>query len=143
MTDATILDPPHWFWGLIEAAHGDAERLREDLSALDRDGLALFYAYVRDLATRLTGAAYTANAAETISDETAFERGAWVVTQGRDRYREAARDPQALPPEGRPGSASERAMLTVPGEVYFEQFGDTMPTDVAIDWRADGSAAPQ
>ena len=138
-----ILDPPHWFWRLIDDARGDAARLRDDLATFDREGLMLFYGYLRDLATRLTGDAHTASVAGTFSDETAFERGAWVVTQGRERYRQAVRDPAALPPEARPGSDSERRMLGVPAEVWFEQFGDTMPTDVEIDWQPDGSAAPQ
>ena len=138
-----ILDPPNWFWRLIDDAQGDAARLRDDLATFDRDGLMLFYGYLRDLATRLTGEAWTANVAGPVSDETAFERGAWVVTQGRERYRQAVERPATMPRETRPGTVSEHAMLGVPAQVWYEQFGDTMPTDIEIAWQADGSAAPQ
>lgn len=138
-----IPDPPNWFWRLIDDAYGDAARLRDDLATFDRDSLMLFYGYVRDLATRLTGPAWTADVAEPMSDETAFERGAWVVMQGRERYRRAVAHPATMPAEARPGSDAERAMLGVPAAVWYEQFGDLLPTDIEIAWQYDGSAAAQ
>lgn len=139
----TILDPPAWFWDLIDNARGEAARLADDLRAMDREGIALFYAYLRDLATKLTGPEYLANVAQPISDETAFERAAWVVAQGRGSYREAALDPSKMPADPRPARDPARNLLGVPGEVYSEVYGEEMPTDAAVAWRPDGSAEPQ
>lgn len=139
-----MLDPPAWFWRVIDTAQGDPARLRTELQALDQDGLALFYGYLRDLATRLTGTPYTCHLPAEISDETAFEVGAWVVTQGREQYRRTVQDPAAaMPRESLPGTRAQRSMLGVPGEVYAALFGDELPTDVGIQWRPDGSAEPQ
>jgi len=143
MRPSVVLDPPRWFWGIIDAAKGDPARLHHELEALDRDGLALFYGYLRDLATALTDRAHSAYLPPTTSDEGAFEVGAWVVTQGRDHYRAVALDPARMPRESAPGTRAERTMLGVPDAVYEELFGEGLPTDVEIIWNDDGSATAQ
>ena len=139
-----ILDPPNWFWRLIDDADGDAARLRDDLATFDRDGLMLFYGYLRDLAMRLADPDWSPGATVPLPDRAAFERGVRRVTQGRDRYRQALGRSAALPPEAHADGDPERSrMLGMPADVWHEQFGDTMPTDIEIAWQPDGSAAAQ
>ena len=134
-----ILDPPGWFWKLFQVAQGDDERFAELLKKLDQHQLILLYSYMRDLATAINGPDYQPHLAEGISDEGEFEVGLWVVTQGRDRYREVARDPQKIPGDERPGKRSERMMYGRIAEVYYDRFHDEIPTDFPIEWNEDGS----
>lgn len=129
------LDPPPWFWALVDEAAGDRERLRERLAECDRDRLVEFHAIHRDLATSLTTAAHRARLPAGTSNTTAFETAAWVVTFGRDRYRATARDPAIMPDTERPGTASARAMIGVSAEVWADRYGDEwFPTDAEYDW---------
>lgn len=129
------LEPPPWFWELIDDAAGDRERLRARLAECGRERLVAFYVIHRDLATALTSAAHLARMPAGTSDPTAFETAAWVVTCGRQRYRATAHDPALMPSTARPGTASARAMIDVAAEVWADRFGDErFPTDAAIDW---------
>lgn len=131
------LDPPPWFWAVLDAAAGDRERLRDRLAECDRDRLVEFHAIHRDLATSLTTAAHLARLPARTSDTTAFETAAWVVTFGRDRYRATVHDPAIMPDTERPGTASGRAMIGVAAEVWAERYGDeSFPTDAEYDWTA-------
>lgn len=129
------LDPPPWFWDLVDDAAGDRDRLRARLAECDRDRLVEYHAIHRDLATSLTTAAHLARLPEGTSDTTAFETAAWVVTCGRDRYRATVLDPATMPDTERPGTASARAMIGVAAEVWAERYGDEwFPTDAPVAW---------
>jgi hypothetical protein len=129
------LEPPRWFWDLLDESAGDRQRLRARLHDCDRGRLVEFHAIHRDLATSLTSAAHLARLPAGTSDTTAFETAAWVVTFGRDRYRATVHDPAIMPTTERPGTASARAMIGVAAEVWAERYGDEwFPTDHALDW---------
>lgn len=131
------LDPPPWFWAVLDDAAGDRDRLRDRLAECDRDRLVEFHAIHRDLATSLTTAAHLARLPARTSDTTAFETAAWVVTFGRDRYRATVHDPAIMPDTERPGTASARAMIGVSAEVWDERYGDErFPTDAEYAWAA-------
>ncbi|MFV8751489.1 hypothetical protein ACNOYE_13170 [Nannocystaceae bacterium ST9] len=123
------LDPPSWFWA---AMHEDRDALREALHNLELARLPRFFALWRDLATQLADPVYTRERPG-ISDEAAFEQGAHVVSLGRAVVRAVLRDPRKLP------SVVRAPRLELPGEVYFERTGVELPTDVVIEWFADGS----
>ncbi|MBT9560680.1 MAG: hypothetical protein IV100_31945 [Myxococcales bacterium] len=138
-----ILEPPTWFWQLIEEARGVADLLRPHLEALPASQLAAFHAYQRDLATRLTGDPWRARLPEDCSDETSFEAAAWVVTLGRDRYRAVAFDSTLMTSEARPGTRAARAILGLAAEVWDERFEpEPFPSDYEVGWNPDGTANP-
>jgi hypothetical protein len=136
-----ILEPPTWFWQLIDQACGVEGLLRPHLESLPASQLAAFHAYQRDLATRLTGDAWRARLPEDCSDETIFEAAAWVVTLGRTRYRAVAFDSALMTSEARPGTRAARAILGLAAEVWDERFEpEPFPSDYEVGWNADGTA---
>jgi hypothetical protein len=139
MSERTPLDPPPWFWEVIDRARGDEQRLGEIVAQMDRRRVTLLYSYFRDLAVKLTGPDYQPYMAEGASDDGEFEVGLWVVTQGRDHYRAVVRDPEKIPGEVFPGTRSERAMHGKIAQVYYDRFHEEIPTDFFIGWNEDGS----
>ena len=129
-----------WFWNIFHQAHGDDQRLAELLKDLNQQQIILLYSYMRDLATAITGPDYQPYLAQGISDEGEFEVGLWVITQGREHYREVARDPQRIPRVDLPGNRSERMMYGEIAEIYYKRFGEEIPTDFPVEWNADGTA---
>lgn len=44
-----------------------------------------------------------------------------------------------MPADAEPGTRDERELLDTVTLIYYEQYGDDLPTDVPIHWRDDGS----
>ncbi len=143
MSASVILDPPDWVWRIIHASSGDPTRLRSELEALDPEGLALFSAYVRDMATRLTSAAYPDDFPAGLSDERVFECACEMVMQGREHYRDMLRDPSPMRRAWSYDQDARCAPLALVGEIHARLFGEEVTTDLVVHWRADGSAEPQ
>lgn len=143
MSASAILDPPNWIWRIIHASSGDPIRLRCELEALDAEGLALFGAYVRDMATRLTSATHPDDFPAGLSDERVFECACEMVMQGRERYRDILHDPSSMRRAWSYGQDARCTPLALVGKIHARLFGEEVATDLVVHWRADGSAEPQ
>jgi hypothetical protein len=127
-------DPPEWFWAAIEYANGSPSRFQTALSALTRDQLIQAYAYFRDLARIFTAEKYVKHMDPDISEDGSFDVGAWIVTKGRDYFRQTYADPSKVPATDPPGTEEEQQLM---GEIireYLRRYDDDMPTNRAPEY---------
>ena len=90
-------DPPGWFWETVEAASGSLDWFRAALDRLTREQVPQMYDYYNDLALIFTEMAYVVHMSPGTSEDGAFDVGAWIVSQGRDRFRDVYMHPEKVP----------------------------------------------
>ena len=130
-------DPPAWFWDTIEQAHGNLERFHAALDRLDRDQLQQAYAYFKDLARVFDAPEYVRYMEPGTSEDGAFDVGAWIVTQGREHFRDVYEHPEKTPSSSTPGTREERMML---GDIlthYRQKYGEWIPEGIAPEYPED------
>lgn len=126
-------EPPHWFWEAIEKAHGSRELFRAALASLSREQLIQAYAYYQDLALVFSSPKYVAHMTPGMSEDGALDVGAWIVSQGREFFRDVYFHPDKTPSSPTPGTKEERLMFGDIMRHYLKRFdGEDMP-----DWEVE------
>src|SRR5262245_1694872 len=113
-------------WRVMEAADGDTDKLRALLAdASAEQMLYLDNRYLRAAAELRDVPEFWDHAA---GPREADQLARWVVTQGRDAWFAAQRDPSQLPREPPPSFQDFSPLIA---ELYKERFGVPMPLDEA------------
>lgn len=113
-----------WFWHIVELARGSRDRLRTELTALDKDDVYRFQDIFLELATELQDEPFSLRLAENESEDGLADVSHWIVSQGRSRYEEVLDDPDTMPSHvdvGDPGN-----LFSVAYEVYHDRFGEPL-----------------
>ena len=129
-------DPPAWFWQTIEQAKGSLERFRTALDALTREQVIQAYAYYEDLARVFSAPLYVQHMAPDMSEDGSFDVGAWVVSQGREYFRDVYAHPEKVPQSETPGTRDERLMLGEIVRFYLHKYDEEMPMEGEPDYES-------